>query len=185
MPGSWPASNVLDEESRVDLIRAWARVAAWVDAQQQVALAAVVAATEDCGLTGDDARHEVGAALRLSPGSAYDTVQRAAALTGRLSDTLAALARGVISGAQANAIATMVEPLDDAVAMAVQATVLAGGPEQTVAETKRAPRQLRRNVEDRLTVGDQALRQLHPHPRSALDRPLRAGHRRANRSMSR
>ncbi len=59
---------VLDGETRVDLIRAWARVAAWVDAQQQVALAAVVAATEDAGLTGDDARHEVGVALRLSPG---------------------------------------------------------------------------------------------------------------------
>ena len=62
----------LDGETRVDLIRAWQRVAAWVDAQQQVALAAVVEATEDCGLTGDDARHEVGVALRLSPGSAYD-----------------------------------------------------------------------------------------------------------------
>src|SRR5215213_3736456 len=38
----------LDGDSRVDLIRAWARLAAWVDAQQQVALAAVIAATEDC-----------------------------------------------------------------------------------------------------------------------------------------
>ncbi|MEP6761665.1 MAG: hypothetical protein ABJA93_09920, partial [Sporichthyaceae bacterium] len=34
----------LDGETRVDLIRAWARVASWVDAQQQVALAAVVEA---------------------------------------------------------------------------------------------------------------------------------------------
>ena len=62
--------QALDGETRVDLIRAWQRVAAWVDAQQQVALAAVIEATEDCGLTGDDARHEVGVALRLSPGSA-------------------------------------------------------------------------------------------------------------------
>ena len=100
----------LDGETRVDLIRAWARVAAWVDAQQQVALAAVVDATEDAGLTGDDARHEVGVALRLSPGSAYDKVQRAVALTGRLADTLAALGRGEISGLQATTIAAMVEP---------------------------------------------------------------------------
>jgi hypothetical protein len=132
--------DVLDGETRVDLIRAWQRVAAWVDAQQQVALASVVAATEDAGLTGDDARHEVGVALRLSPGSAYDTVQRAAALTGRLADTLGALRRGEISGLQATTIAKMVEPLDDEIAAAVQAAVLATAPEQTLAETKRTLR---------------------------------------------
>ena len=42
--------DVLDGETRVDLIRAWQRMAAWVDAQQQVALAAVVAATEPGGV---------------------------------------------------------------------------------------------------------------------------------------
>ena len=130
----------LDGETRVGLIRAWQRVAAWVDAQQQVALASVVTATEDCGLTGDDARHEVGVALRLSPGSAYDKVQRAAALTGRLTDTLAALRRGEISGLQATTIADMVEHLDDDVAATVQARVLAKAPEQTLAEMKRALR---------------------------------------------
>jgi len=132
--------QALDGETRVDLIRAWARVAAWVDAQQQVALASVVEATEDCGLTGDDARHEVGVALRLSPGSAYDHVQRAAALTGRLSDTLAALRRGEISGLQATTIAKMVEHLDDEVTATVQAAVLAKAPEQTLAEMKRSLR---------------------------------------------
>ncbi len=132
--------RVLDGETRVDLIRAWARVAAWVDAQQQVALAAVVDATEDAGLTGDDARHEVGVALRLSPGSAYDTVQRAAALTGRLTDTLAALRRGEISGLQATTIAKMVEHLDNNLAKTVQARVLATAPDQTLAEMKRTMR---------------------------------------------
>jgi hypothetical protein len=132
--------DALDGETRVDLIRAWARVAAWVDAQQQVALGSVVAATEDCGLTGDDARHEVGVALRLSPGSAYDKVQRAAALTGRLADTLGALGRGEISGLQAAAIAKMVEHLDDEVTATVQARVLEKAPEQTLAETKSALR---------------------------------------------
>jgi hypothetical protein len=132
--------QVLDGETRVDLIRAWQRVAAWVDAQQQVALAAVVEATEDCGLTGDDARHEVGVALRLSPGSAYDTVQRAAALTGRLADTLAALGRGEISGLQASAIAKTVQHLDDDIVAAVQARVLAKAPGQTLAEMKRTLR---------------------------------------------
>ena len=74
------------------------------------------------------------------PGSAYDKVQRAVALTGRLSDTLAALRRGEISGLQAAAIATTLEPLDDEVAATVQATVLATAPEQTLAETKRTLR---------------------------------------------
>jgi hypothetical protein len=128
--------DTLDGETRVDLIRAWQRMAAWVDAQQQVALAAVVAATEDCGLTGDDARHEVGVALRLSPGSAYDKVQQAAALTGRLTDTLAALGRGQISGLQATTITKMLTNLDDTVAAAVQAAVLATAPEQTLAQMK-------------------------------------------------
>ncbi len=132
--------RVLDGETRVDLIRAWARVAAWVDAQQQLALAAVMDATEDAGLTGDDARHEVGVALRLSPGSAYDTVQRAAALTGRLTDTLAALRRGEISGLQATTIAKMVEHLDNNLAKTVQARVLATAPDQTLAEMKRTMR---------------------------------------------
>jgi len=130
----------LDPDTRVDLIRAWARLAGWVDAQQQVALAAVVAATEDCGLTGDDARHEVGVALRLSPGTAYATVQRAVALTGRLTDTLAALRRGEISGRQAEAIADAVEQLDDPAAATVQDRVLAKAPEQTLAELKAALR---------------------------------------------
>ncbi len=132
--------QVLDGETRVDLIRAWQRVAAWAEAQQQKALAAVIAATEDAGLTGDDARHEVGAALRLSPGSAYDAVARAAALTGRLTDTLAALERGEISGRQAAAVATTLAPLDDEIAATVQARVLATAGEQTVAETKRTLR---------------------------------------------
>ena len=130
----------LDGDSRVDLIRVWQRVAAWVDAQQQMALAAVVAATEDCGLEGDFARHEVGVALRLSPGSAYDKVQRAQALAGPLADTLAALLRGEITGSQATAIAEAVEHLDPEVTATVQARVLATAPEQTLAETKRALR---------------------------------------------
>ena len=130
----------LDGDTRVDLIRCWQRIAAWVDAQQQVALASVVAATVDCGLDGEMARHEVGVALRLSPGAAYDKVARATALTGRLTDTLAALGRGDISGLQASAIADTVEHLDDQVTAAVQARVLARASEQTLAETKRALR---------------------------------------------
>ena len=81
-----------------------------------------------------------GSRCASRPARAYDKVQRAAALTGRLSDTLAALGRGEISGLQAAAIATTLEPLDDEVTATVQATVLATAPEQTLAETKRTLR---------------------------------------------
>ena len=67
-------------------------------------------------------------------------MRQAAALTGRLADTLAALGRGEISGRQATTIAELVEHLDDDVTATVQATVLAKAPEQTLAEMKRALR---------------------------------------------
>jgi len=130
----------LDGDSRVDLIRVWQRLAAWVEAQQQAALASIVAATEDCGLEGDLARHEIGAALRLSPPSAYDRVRRARALTGRFTETLAALQRAEISGLQAAAIVDSVERLDPEVAAVVEQKVLARAAEQTLAETKRSLR---------------------------------------------
>src|SRR5512139_1804379 len=52
---------------RVGLIQAFERVAGLVAGHQQAALAAVVEATTALGLDGEAARHEVGAALRLSP----------------------------------------------------------------------------------------------------------------------
>ncbi len=61
-------------------------------------------------------------------------------MTGRLSDTLAALGRGEISGLQAAAIATTLEPLNDEVTATVQARVLATASDQTLAETKRTLR---------------------------------------------
>lgn len=130
----------LPGDVRVDLIKAWERVAAWVSAGQQAALAAVVEATEDACLPGHLARHEVGAALRLSPGTAYDRCQRARQLTGRLDATLALLATGAISVGQAWAIADAVENLDDEVAAEVQARVLRRATAQTNAQTRQAIR---------------------------------------------
>ncbi|MGH8940357.1 MAG: hypothetical protein ACRDV2_13575, partial [Actinomycetes bacterium] len=61
----------LDHDARVDLIVVLERAAARVAGLQARALAAVVEATEEVGLDGEAARHEVGAALRLSPHTAY------------------------------------------------------------------------------------------------------------------
>ena len=130
----------LDGAGRVDLIRAWERVAAMVAGCQQRALAAVVEATEGCGLAGEDARHEVGAALRLAPGTAAVRTRAARVLADRLTDTLAALQTGVIGYGQAAAIAAGVDGLPDQVAQMVQARVLARAGRQTVAETRRAVR---------------------------------------------
>jgi len=164
--------SMLDGDARVDVIRHCERMAAWVSAVQQRALSTVVEATVDLGLESDMARHEVGAALRLSAGTAYDRVRRAQALTGRLRDTLAALEKGAISSLQAAAIVDAVEPFDDAVAAEVQKRVLARAPALTLAETRRA---LRRAVIAADPDGAEARAEKAAAERAVLRSPLDDG----------
>ncbi|HEU4911723.1 MAG TPA: hypothetical protein VFV76_07495, partial [Actinomycetes bacterium] len=70
--------QTLTPAQRVELIQALERVRAVLDGLQQHALAAVVEATEAAGLDGDLARHEVGAALGLSPVTAARRTRTAA-----------------------------------------------------------------------------------------------------------
>jgi hypothetical protein len=128
----------LDGDARVDLIRALERCRAMLDAVQQRALAAVAGATEGLGRPGEEARHEVGAALRLCPGTAAGRLEVARELVGRLPAVQAALAVGVIGYLQAAAVAAGVRDLPDRLAVAVTDRVLRTAPAQTVAETKRA-----------------------------------------------
>ncbi len=128
----------LDGDARVDLVRAWERVAAVVAAGQQRALAAVAEATEGLGRPAEEARHEVGAALRLCPGTAAGRLEVARELVGRLPAVQAALAGGAIGYLQAAAIAAGVRDLPDALAVAVAGRVLRTAPDQTVSETKRS-----------------------------------------------
>ncbi len=130
--------QALDADARVDLIVALERVKVHLDALQQKALAAVVEATEDLGVAGEIARHEVGAALRLSPHTAAVRTRIAADLLGRLPDTWRALAAGRIYFWQAAAIAEAVADLPDEVASRVEARVLPRARTQTLSETKRA-----------------------------------------------
>lgn len=127
----------LEAEDRVELIRAWERVKAMVDAMQQEALASVIEATEGVGLDGDLARHEVGAALRLSPLTASRRTRNAADLVRRLPATLAQLRAGRISYLQASHLAEAVRELPDDLATQVETRVLAKAWDQTLAETKR------------------------------------------------
>ena len=130
--------QALDGAGRVDLIRGWERVAAMVAGEQQLALASVAEATSAFGLRGMEARHEVGAALRLAPGTAAERTEVSLALTERLGDTLAALRRGDVSWRQAADLATGVRDLPDPLAAKVQARVLPPMAGRTAAESRRA-----------------------------------------------
>ncbi len=138
--------ELLEPEARVDLIRAWDRVEAMVAGRKQAALAAVVDATEASGLDGECARHEIGAALRLSPVTAWQQTRHAADLVHRLPATLAALTAGDISVLQATHLAEAVRELPDAAAATVETRVLEAAPEQTLAqfEAGRRPGHTRR-----------------------------------------
>jgi len=158
--------RVLDGAARVDLIRGWERVLAMAAGEQQVALAAVADATMGFGLTGMDARHEVGAALRLAPGTAAERTEVALALTGRLADTLAAVRRGEVSWRQAADLAVAVRDLPDDLAARVQARVLPRMGARTAAESRRA-------VQDAVVAVD---------PEGAAERAKKAArHRRIER----
>ena len=99
-------------------------------------MAAVVDATEASGLDGECARHEIGAALRLSPVTAWQQTRHAADLVHRLPATLAALTAGDISVLQATHLAEAVRELPDAAAATVETRVLAKAPEQTLARVR-------------------------------------------------
>lgn len=131
-----PAS--LDGETRVELIEAIERVKAMVDGLQQRALSAVVDATEDAGVEGDLARHEVGAALRLAPVTAAHRTRVAHDMVHLRPATQRALETGRISYQQAAHLTDSVRDLEPEVSEAVEARVLAKAPEQTLAEMKRA-----------------------------------------------
>ncbi len=115
----------LKPEDRVDLIRAIERCRSMLDGLQQTALAAVAESTEAAGRPAEEARFEIGAALRLSPGTAGDRTMVALELRDRLPGAQAALRAGDICYLQAAHLAGAVRDLPDPEAVAVQDRVLA------------------------------------------------------------
>jgi hypothetical protein len=83
-------------ETRVDVLIEWDRMESWVAAQKARATAAVAGPEPDKPGGDDWPRYGFGAALAVAPGTAHHRIVAARALTGRLTDTLAALAAGRI-----------------------------------------------------------------------------------------
>jgi hypothetical protein len=154
----------LDGEARVDLIRGLERCRGMLDAVQQRAIASVAAATEGLGRPGEEARHEVGAALRLSPSTAGDRLEVALELVRRLPAVQAALAAGAVGYLQAAAIAAGVRGLPEDLAVAVAGRVLVTAADQTVAETRRAVARAVQTV-DPVTAADR-------HERAVANRTI-------------
>nr|WP_231134825.1 DUF222 domain-containing protein [Motilibacter deserti] len=146
------AARELPADDRVEVVRGWERVGAWVSAQQARALAAAGAAiATECApepgslaaehWSGEQAAEaEIGAALRWSWPTVSARLRQAAELTGRCTPTLTELEAGRIELRQAAAVVELCAPLDDAATELVQQRVLARAGRQTVAQTRRALR---------------------------------------------
>jgi hypothetical protein len=128
----------LEGLSRVDYVRAVERVRAMVDGMAVRALLGVAAATEGRGLAEEEARHEVGAALGLSPGTAGERTWVAVSLARRLPATLAMLEAGEVSYLKAAHLVSAVWELPDELAARVEARVLRTAPDQTLSVFKRS-----------------------------------------------
>lgn len=76
-------AHELRVDERVGLVELIERAKSRLDAAQVRAVEAVAATYETLGMTASEARHEVGAALRLSPATAADRVQVAVDLVRR------------------------------------------------------------------------------------------------------
>jgi hypothetical protein len=125
----------LDAAGRVRLLQAWERQHGWITAQQQAALV-TVAGIEP--LTGDDfAREEVAAALGLSGRSASNRLATARMLLDTLPATYELLRCGQLSVWQAPAMVEECGPLDRRTTEGIEASVLPGAEQLTLAAFRR------------------------------------------------
>ena len=130
----------LEHGELVGYLRLTERVTAKVAALAQRTVALVADRTEALGLHPAEARHELAAALRLSPVTASQRVRVALDLRDRFPATLALMDTGRAGYLHAANLVRETEGLDEATAAAVEARVLPVMPAQTPAETRRAVR---------------------------------------------
>ena len=130
--------SCLESVDQVDLVRAWDRCEAAIGAGKARAIAAVADSYESLGMPASEARHEIGAALRLSPVTAADRTAVSVDLRDRFPRTLDLLAQGRIGWLQAASLARGTDDLPDRTAGQVEDAVLGRMPRQTAAETRRS-----------------------------------------------
>lgn len=133
---AYEAADVV-EADRVVLLKLWDRHSSWIAARQQQAIVDVtgpapqpMSTVRDCD---DWPELEVAAALRLSPGGASKRVLVARELCGRLRATGTALTAGLITFWHALSVVEAVADLDDGAAAKVQAAVLEGADQVSIA----------------------------------------------------
>lgn len=126
----------IDSAGRIDLLVGLERQIAWLQAAQQRALAALDG--EALSWAGeasiDFTQEQVGAALRLSPGTAAGRLAVARVLTDRLPGTVERLACGEITYLQARKLAEAVTRFDDATCGVIEDKVLRRAGEQTLSQ---------------------------------------------------
>jgi hypothetical protein len=133
---------IVDGAGQIDLLIALERQIAWLTARQQQVLATLDGHALDwAGKESIDyAQEQVGAALRLSPGTAAHRLEVARALADRLPTTLQMLARGQISYLQARTLADAVTELDTATTTKIEDRVLPRAGRQTVGQFRASVR---------------------------------------------
>jgi hypothetical protein len=134
----------IDGAARNDLLVGLERQIAWLQACQQRVLAALDGeALSWAGAESIDfTQEQVGAALRLSPGTAANRLAVARVLTDRLPATVERLARGEITYLQARKLAEAVTPFDDGTCGVIEEKVLRRAGEQTLSQFSATLRRL-------------------------------------------
>jgi hypothetical protein len=126
----------IDGAGRIDLLVGLERQIAWLQACQQRVLAALDG--EALSWAGQESidftQEQVGAALRLSPGTAANRLAVARTLNVRLPGTVERLSRGEVTYLQAKKLAEAVTPFDDATCGVIEDKVLRRAAEQTLSQ---------------------------------------------------
>jgi uncharacterized protein DUF222/HNH endonuclease len=128
--------EALSDTGRVDLLVGLERHIAMLQAAQQQVLASLDGRALDWSGSKliDYTREQVGAALRLSPGTAERRLSVARTLVDRLPATLELLRTGRITYLHAMKLADAVNPFDEQTTAKIERRLLARAPEQTLSQ---------------------------------------------------
>src|SRR5882757_7796290 len=130
--------DFISHERRIDLLAAYQRARAQLDAREQVLLYRMATDPLPADLRGqldkEWVREDVACAMGLAPVTAQDRLDTAVTLVTRLPETLQSMGRGEISRMHGVKLVQAVEDLPDAAALEVQDRVLERAPLQSVSQ---------------------------------------------------